>query len=62
MHLLGRPVAPDKTLPRPDFVSWSKFDAEGTLAEIQPILGWCYNTRTMILCLPMKNTVPSPMM
>jgi hypothetical protein len=51
MHLICRPIAADEPLPRPDFVSWSKFSAKGTPTEVQTILGWLVNTRTVMLSL-----------
>jgi hypothetical protein len=52
MYLLGFPIDPSKPLPRPGFVSWHKFAAEGTAAETQTVPGWHLNTRTLGLLLP----------
>jgi hypothetical protein len=53
MHLTSRPHAGDaEPIIRRDILSVSKLIAEGTPAEIQCVLGWLINTRTLLLSLP----------
>ena len=51
-----RPYAGEKEpIPRKEVVSIDKWKAEGVPREVQIVLGWLINTRTMILALPLDK-------
>jgi hypothetical protein len=52
LALLGRPLAPNESLPRDVLLSIKKFLAEAKPSERKVILGWLINTRLMLLSLP----------
>ena len=54
MHVTSRPHAGDseEPLPRRDILSIPKLRAEGAPAEVQTVLGWSLNTRTLTISLP----------
>ncbi|KAI2502401.1 hypothetical protein MHU86_12058 [Fragilaria crotonensis] len=54
MHVTSRPHAGEirEPLPRRDILSLPKLKAEGAPAEVQIVLGWTLNTRTLTIGLP----------
>ncbi|GKY96053.1 hypothetical protein MPSEU_000565500 [Mayamaea pseudoterrestris] len=52
LDVLGRPERADEPLPRNALIAVSKLIAEGCLTEIQVVLGWEIDTRTLIIRLP----------
>ena len=52
VHLMTRPVADDEPISRKDMLEADKLQAEGAPAEIQRVLGWIVDSRTMTLSLP----------
>jgi hypothetical protein len=52
IHLIGRPMADSEPIPRDDLISLKKLIAEGGLKEVQTVLGWILNTRTLLVSLP----------
>ena len=55
LHILGRDVSVVEPLPCDNLLSDVKVSMEGGMAEIQIILGWCINTRTLIIFLLSEN-------
>ena len=52
MDVASRPVHPHETVPRDPMLATEKALAEGTPAESQIILGWKFDTRRLLICLP----------
>jgi hypothetical protein len=57
LHLLGRPLSPNESLPRDNILSLKKLLAEAMPAECQIILGWIIDTRQLIIALPRNKFV-----
>ena len=51
-HTIGRPVDSNDSIPRKCLVSRDKLKAEGALEEVKIIIGWCFDTRHLLLSLP----------
>ena len=52
IYIFGRPVDSTEPVPRDDLLSLNKLLSEGSLLEVQTVLGWEINTRTLTISLP----------
>jgi hypothetical protein len=55
IHSLSRSVDLLDDLPRVDFISAKKLQAEGTFKEVKVVLGWVINTRSLLISLPLDR-------
>ena len=54
-HLLDRPILPNEPVKRDDLVALNKLKAEGTLNEVQTVLGWRIDARRFAVALPKEK-------
>ena len=52
IHNFYRPLSTQEPTPRSNPISTSKLTAEGAIEEVKVMLGWTYNTQSLIISLP----------
>ena len=54
-HIFGRPIDKNEPIPRKDIIFFDKLIAEGAIEEQKILLGWLYDTRCLIISLPLDK-------
>ena len=54
-HIFGRPIDKNEPIPRKDIIAFNKLIAEGAIEEQKILLGWLYDTRRLLISLPLDK-------
>ena len=55
IHIFCRPLSHNEPIPRDNVVAAAKLTAEGRLEEVKTLLGWVFDTRRLLISLPVDK-------